>query len=66
MDTKNKLMQIVTNVNKTDIFLEYNWLIKHNLEVNWNMGTIVYKMSKKLQNITLGYIIQKLKNTTNI
>ena len=25
-----------------DIFLEYNWLVKHNLEVNWNLKIIQF------------------------
>ena len=28
------------NLNNTDVFLGYNWLVKHNSEVNWNTGTI--------------------------
>ena len=24
------------------MFLEYNWLVKHNLEVDWNNGTIQF------------------------
>ena len=30
----------VTNLSNIDIFLEYDWLVKHNPEVNWNTGTI--------------------------
>jgi len=30
----------VIDLNNTDIFLGYNWLVKHNLEVNWNIKTI--------------------------
>jgi len=28
------------DLNSIDIFLEYNWLVKHNLEVNWDKETI--------------------------
>ena len=30
------------DLNSTDIFLEYDQLVKHNLEVNWNTGTIQF------------------------
>jgi len=30
----------VMELNGTDMFLGYNWLAEHNLEVNWNIGTI--------------------------
>ena len=30
----------VTDLNSTNMFLEYNWLIKYNPEVNWGKGTI--------------------------
>jgi len=31
---------IVTDLNSTDMFLGYDWLIKYNSEVNWNTRTI--------------------------
>jgi len=31
---------VVTDLNSTDMFLGYNWLVKHNLEVNWNTEII--------------------------
>ena len=27
------------DLNSTDIFLGYDWLVKHNPEVDWNIGT---------------------------
>jgi len=30
----------VMDLNRMDMILEYNWLAKHNPEVNWNTGTI--------------------------
>ena len=30
----------VTDLNDMNIFLEHNWLVKHNLEVNWKNNTI--------------------------
>ena len=29
------------------MFLEYDWLVKHNLKVNWNMGTIQFMRYSK-------------------
>jgi len=48
---------VVTDLNNIDIFLGYDWLVKHNPEVNWNKGTIQFtKYSKSCrtshQNIT--------------
>ena len=31
---KEQLEAAVTDLNSTDMFLGYNWLVKHNLEVN--------------------------------
>ena len=37
----------VIDWNGTDIFLEHDWLVRHNLEVNWKEDkNIIYKMSK--------------------
>jgi len=37
---KEKLEVAVTNLDGTDMFLGYDWLVKHNLEVNWKNSTI--------------------------
>ena len=37
---KEQLEAIVIDLNGMDIFLEHNWLVKHNLEVNWKNRTI--------------------------
>ena len=37
---KEQIDAVVTDLNGTDMFLEHDWLVKHNLEVNWNIGTI--------------------------
>jgi len=56
---KEDINVAVTYLNGIDIFLGYDWLVKHNLEVNWNIEkNIVYKMFKDIQDATLGYIIQ--------
>jgi len=31
-----KINVVVMNLNDIDMFLRYNWLVKHNLEVNWD------------------------------
>jgi len=35
-----QLESVVTDLDRTDIFLGYDWLVKHNPEVNWKNGTI--------------------------
>jgi len=37
---KKQINAVVTDLNSIDIFLGYNWLVKHNPEVNWNMEII--------------------------
>ena len=37
---KEQLEAVVTDLNDTDIFLGYDWLVKHNLEINWKNRTI--------------------------
>ena len=37
---KEQLEAIVTDINSTDMFLEHDWLVKHNSEVNWKNRTI--------------------------
>ena len=39
---KEQLEAVVTDLNRIDIFLEHNWLVKHNSEVNWKKGTIQF------------------------
>ena len=39
---KEQLKVAVMDLNSTDIFLGHNWLVKHNLEVNWKNGTIKF------------------------
>jgi len=33
---------VVMDLNSTDMFLGYDWLVRHNLEVDWNKGTIQF------------------------
>ena len=37
---KEQINVVVTDLNSTDMFPGYNWLVKHNPEVNWNMEVI--------------------------
>ena len=37
-----KINIVVIDLNSMDIFLEYDWLIKHNPEVNWDKETIQF------------------------
>ena len=39
---KETLEAAVTDLDGTDMFLGHNWLVKHNLEVNWKNGTIKF------------------------
>jgi len=39
---KEQLEAAVTDLNGTDMFLEYDWLVKHNSEVNWKNETIKF------------------------
>jgi len=39
---KEQINVVVTDLNSIDMFLGYNWLVKHNPEVNWNMETIQF------------------------
>ena len=39
---KEQLEAAVMNLNSIDMFLEHDWLIKHNLEVNWKNGMIKF------------------------
>ena len=45
---KETLEVAVMDLDETDMFLEHNWLVKHNLEVNWKNGTI--KFTRCLEN----------------
>ena len=37
---KETLKAAVMDLNRMDMFLEHDWLVKHNPEVNWKNGTI--------------------------
>ena len=39
---KEQLKAVVTDLNRTDMFLDHDWLVKHNSEVNWKNGMIKF------------------------
>jgi len=39
---KETLETAIIDLDGTDMFLGHNWLVKHNLEVNWKNGTIKF------------------------
>jgi len=39
---KETLEAVVMDLNGTDMFLDYDWLVKHNPEVNWKNSTIKF------------------------
>jgi len=39
---KETLEVAVMDLDGTDMFLGHDWLVKHNLEVNWKNGTITF------------------------
>ena len=39
---KEQIDVAVTDINGMDMFLGYDWLVKHNLEVDWNKRTIKF------------------------
>ena len=48
---KETLEAAVTDLDGTDMFLGHDWLVKHNLEVNWKNGTI--KFTRCPENCTI-------------
>ena len=48
---KETLEAAVTDLDRTDMFLEHDWLVKHNPEVNWKNRTI--KFTRCLGNCTM-------------
>jgi len=39
---KKQLGAAITDLNRMDIFLGHDWLVKYNSEVNWKNGTIKF------------------------
>ena len=61
----------VIDLNGIDIFLGYDWLVKYNLEVNWNIGIIWFNRCLKeyktrYQDITFTSKIWRLQLMNNL
>ena len=39
---KEQINAAVMDLNGTDMFLGYDWLVKHNSEIDWNKGTMQF------------------------
>ena len=39
---KEQIDAVVTNLNGMDMFLRYDWLVKHNPEVDWSKETMQF------------------------
>ena len=50
---KEQLEAVVTDLNRIDMFLGHNWLVKHNLKVNWRNEII--KFTRCPENCTMKY-----------
>jgi len=48
---KEQLDAAVIDLDETDMFLGHDWLVKHNLEVNWKNGTI--RFTRYLEQCTM-------------
>ena len=62
---KEQLEAAVTDLDRTDMFLGHDWLVKHNLEVNWKNSTI--KFTRCLGQCTIKHkdIRFKIRRTKN-
>ena len=60
---KKTLEAAVTDLDGTDMFLEHDWLVKHNLEVNWKNGT--FKFTRCPGNCTMKYEDIQFKSWRN-
>ena len=65
---KEQLKAAVMNLNRADIFLEHNWLVKHNPEVNWKDRTIQFTRcpgSCKMKYQNIEFKIRRTQATEN-
>ena len=63
---KKQIDTAVTDINGTDMFLEHDWLVKHNLEVNWKEDKIQFMRCLKLCRIKyqdIRFIAWKIQTT---
>ena len=45
---KKQIDAVVIDLNGIDMFLRYDWQVKHNSELNWNSGTIQFTRCPKI------------------
>jgi len=65
---KEQLEAAVMDLDRTDMFLGHDWLVKHNSEVNWKNGTIRFtrcpgQCTMKYKDITFNTRRTKATNT---
>ena len=63
---KKQIYVAVMDLNGTDMFLGHDWLVRHNLEVNWKEGTIQFTRCPRLYRISYQDIIFKTKQVQTI
>ena len=63
---KENISAVVTNLNGMNMFLEYDWLVKHNPEVNWNMGKIWFTRCLKTYRMQHQDILFKTRRIQSI
>jgi len=59
---KEQINAAVTDLNGMDMFLGYDWLVKHNSEVDWNKGTMKFTKCPRTCKINHWNISFTLKN----
>jgi len=45
---KERIDAAVTDLNSNDMFLGYDWLVKHNPEIDWNKGVMKFTRCPRL------------------
>ena len=65
-DYKEQLKAAVMDLNRMDMFLGHNWLVKHNLEINWKNRTIKFMRCPKSYTIKHEDIRFKTRRTKAI
>ena len=59
---KEQIDAVVTDLNSTDMFLEYDWLVKHNPEVDWDKGIMKFTRCSRTYKINHQDILFTLRN----
>ena len=65
---KEQLEAAVTDLNRTNMFLEHDWLVKHNPEVNWKNGMIQFTRclgSCKMKHKDIEFRTKRIQATEN-